>query len=147
MDEYGICLERAEHNCFRKNYMDGGTATISNRIQGCRDLAEVGDYVHQHSVRYGDLTGRNILLASSRNILLCDFAGSPIDGDVALVVAEPRFRHPDRSEYLQPTLRSEFHSLGSTFLEIVIMVFEDYEVEKLLSEGRSPVGVPRYLGM
>jgi hypothetical protein len=101
---------RAEHNCFRKYYTDGGTITISKRIQGCRHLAEVGGYVHQHSVRYGDMTGRNILLASSCDILLCDFAGSPIDGDAALVVTKPRYRHPDRSEYLQPTLRSELHA-------------------------------------
>ncbi|KAL2022506.1 hypothetical protein VTK56DRAFT_5113 [Thermocarpiscus australiensis] len=143
MDEYGIYLVQAEHGCIREYYMKGGTATLSERIKWCRELAEVLEYVHQHNVRHADLSGRNLLLDSTRNILLCDFSGSFIDGTTALVIAEAGYRHPDRSEYLQPTLRSEIHSLGSTIYEIVTSTqphqgLEDYEVDKLLEEGKYP---------
>lgn len=83
MDEYGIYMEGAEHFCIREYYKKGGTATLSERIKWCRQAAEVLGFVHQHNVRHADMSGRNLLLDSARNILLCDFSGSYIDGDKA----------------------------------------------------------------
>jgi hypothetical protein len=58
-------------------------------------------------------------------------------------VAKDGFRHPDRDEYLFPTLRSELHSPGSTIHELIIGAkpFKDLEGEdaqKLLEEGNYP---------
>ncbi|KAL2126942.1 hypothetical protein VTI74DRAFT_11586 [Chaetomium olivicolor] len=97
-----------------------------------------------HGVRHADLTGRDLLLDAARNILLCDFAASYIDGEEALVIAEAGYPHPDRSEYLLPTMRSEIHSLGSTFYEIVTGKqphhgLEDREIELLLRRGCIPI--------
>lgn len=119
MDEYGIYLARAKHGCIYESYMNGGTATLPERIKWCRDVAEVVESVHQNGVRHADLTGQNLLLDTARNILLCDFAGSFIDGGKVLVVAEAGYRHPDRGEYLLPTMRFEIHSLRSSFYEII----------------------------
>jgi len=60
-----------------------------------------------------------------------------------MVVAQPGYRHSDEKEYLKPTMRSEIHSLGSTIYEIVTgtMVhqgLEDYEIDRLVKEGKYP---------
>ena len=41
MDEFGIYLERAEPGCLRLYYREGGKATPEERIQWCRDVAQV----------------------------------------------------------------------------------------------------------
>ncbi|KAL2017170.1 hypothetical protein VTK56DRAFT_2539 [Thermocarpiscus australiensis] len=143
MDEYGIYLQRAAHGCIREYYKGVGTATLSEKIKWCYDTAQVLEYVHQNNIRHADMSGRNLLLDSAHNILLCDFSGSSIDGNRAIIVAEAGYRHPDRGEYLQPTLRSEIHSLGSTIYERVTGMqphqgLEDYEVEKLIEQRKYP---------
>ncbi|KAH8167629.1 hypothetical protein CIB48_g654 [Xylaria polymorpha] len=119
MDEWGIYLERAEPGCLRLYYKEGGEATPEERIKWCQDLARVLHYVHQNNIRHADLSGRNLLLDSARNILLCDFSGCSIDDDKAPIIAEIGFRHPEKREYRLPTIRAEIHSLGSTIYEIV----------------------------
>jgi serine/threonine protein kinase len=132
--------------CLRVYYKDGGSATPEERIKWCRDVAQVLDYVHQHSICHADLSGKNLLLDSARNILLCDFGGSSVDNDKATIVAEVGFRHHDENEYHQPTMRSEIHTLGSTIYEIVTgrkpfyekTQDQDREVETLMQQGRYP---------
>lgn len=119
MDEWGIYLERAEPGCLRLYYKEGGEATPEERIKWCQDLARVLHYVHQNNIRHADLSGRNLLLDSARNILLCDFSGCSIDDDKATSIGEIGFRHPETREYSLPTIRAEIHSLGSTIYEIV----------------------------
>ncbi|KAJ8131342.1 hypothetical protein O1611_g2281 [Lasiodiplodia mahajangana] len=119
MDEWGIYLERAEPGCLREYYEEGGEATLEERIKWCQDLARVLHYVHQHNIRHADLAGKNLLIDSARNILLCDFGGSSIDDNKSPVVAEVGFRHPEKEEYRLPTIRAEIHTLGSTIYEIV----------------------------
>lgn len=143
MDQYGIYLERASHGCLREYFMKGGEATLLERIVWCRDVAEVVSYVNKRNVRHADLSGRNLLVDSRRNILLSDFAGSSIDGEKATILAESGFRHPDESEYVQPTIRAEIHALGSTIYEIVMGAkpyqgLEDHVIDKLVAERRYP---------
>lgn len=143
MDEYGIYLKKATPGCLRLYYKEGGTATLEEKIKWCQDLAEVLEYIHQNNVRHGDLSGRNLLIDSARNILLCDFGGSFIDDEKATVVAESGYRHPDEQEYRLPTIRAEVHALGSTIYEIVTGLqphqgLEDWEVDKLLEQGKYP---------
>jgi serine/threonine protein kinase len=107
------------------------------------DTANVLHHVHQNNIRHVDLSGRNLLLDSERTIRLCDFAGSFIDGDAATIWAESGFRHPDESEYKEPTIKAELHTLGSTIYEIVTCSkpyrgLEDWEMDRLLEERKYP---------
>ncbi|KAL2136891.1 hypothetical protein VTI74DRAFT_617 [Chaetomium olivicolor] len=56
----------------------------SEQIRWCLDIANALAYVHQHSVRHADLTGRNLLLDADRNILRCNISGSSVEGDDAM---------------------------------------------------------------
>ncbi|KAI0869377.1 kinase-like protein [Hypoxylon argillaceum] len=143
MDQYGIYLERAAHGSVREYFIGGGKAELWERLLWCRDVAGVLDFVHRKGIRHSDLSGRNLLIDSGRNILLCDFAGSCIDEEKATVLAESGFRHPDERENVQPTIRAEIHTLGSTIYEIVTGMqpyqgLEDHEIDKHLAEGQYP---------
>ncbi|PSN69596.1 kinase-like protein [Corynespora cassiicola Philippines] len=117
--DYGIYFEKEELGDLRTYYEGGGEATLSEKVKWCYDLCQVVQYVHEHNIRHADLNGRNFLISSSRNIVLCDFAGSSIDGKPAVTLGEPGYRHPDRELARGPTMRSEIHSLGSSIYEIV----------------------------
>jgi serine/threonine protein kinase len=119
IDDEAIHLERAEHDCIRQYYRNGGTATLKERIRWSLDLATVIQHLHHNNVRQGDIGGRNILLDAKRNIRLCDFAGSSIDNVRAIVVAQDGFRHPDDEEAGKPTIRGEIHALGSSIFELI----------------------------
>ncbi|KAI6090323.1 kinase-like protein [Hypoxylon rubiginosum] len=142
-DEHGIYLDRAKYGCLRLYYMEGGTASLTEKTKWCHDVAEALEYVHQKNVRHADLSGRNLLIDSARNILLCDFAGSSIDDKPAIVRAEPGYRHPDEAEWKQPTIRSEIHSLGSVIFEIMTGKkphdgLEEHEIVQLIEQGKYP---------
>jgi len=119
IEDYGIHLERAKYGCLRQYFKDGGTATPEERIKWSRDIASALHYVHEKGVRHADLGGRNILLDSSRNVRLCDFAGSAIDDEKATVWADEGYRHPDDQEMEGSTIRAELHALGSTIYELI----------------------------
>ncbi|KAF1961498.1 serine/threonine protein kinase [Byssothecium circinans] len=144
MDDYGIHLERAEHGCIRQYFLDGGTATLRERIQWSLDIANALQHVHEHNIRHADLSGRNILLDSTRNVRLCDFAGSAIDDDKATVWVESGFRHPDDDEVKDSTIRAELHALGSTIYELCTFSqpygreVEEWIVAQWIREGKYP---------
>ncbi|KND86622.1 Mitogen-activated protein kinase kinase kinase MLT [Tolypocladium ophioglossoides CBS 100239] len=141
MDQYGIWLERAQYGCLRQYYMEGGEATLQERLQWCEDVASVLDYGHGKNVRHADLSGRNLLVNADKKILLCDFSGSSIDDQAATIMAEDGYRHPDRDEYTAPTIRCEIHTLGSTIYEIITGKephhgLEKEAIGKLLEQGQ-----------
>ena len=119
MDEYGIWLKRASHGCLRQYYMEGGEATLHERIRWCENVSRVLSYVHGKNVRHADLSGRNLLVDAEKRIMLCDFGGSYIDDEKATIMAEVGYRHPDEKECAVPTIRCEIHALGSTMYEII----------------------------
>lgn len=124
-----IVLKRAEHGTIRQYFLDRGTATVDERIKWCQDIAKAVQYVHSHGIRHGDIGGRNILLDSSRTVLLCDFAGSGIDGKPPRVRAEEGFKHPVLEENWNGTMQSELHALGSTIYEIITSKRPHYELQ------------------
>ncbi len=145
IEDYGIHLEWAEHGSIREYFRNNGVATLEERIQWCRDVADALQFVHEKNIKHADLGGRNVLLDSSRTIRLCDFAGSAIDGNKATVWAESGFRHPDDDEMEFPTIAAELHALGSTILEIMTSLKpwekeEEHEwmVAKRIREGNYP---------
>src|SRR2546429_6267414 len=75
-------------------------------------------YIHEHNIRYADLSERNVLLDSSTNVRLCDFAGSAIDDDRSTIWAESGFWHPDNEVIKYSTIRAQLHALGSTIYEL-----------------------------
>src|SRR6201999_331902 len=95
--------------------------------------------VHERGIRHADMSGRNLLVTANKNILLCDFAGSAIDDQKAIIVAEDGYRHPNKEEYSTPTIKAEIHTLGSTLHEIVTGKEPHQGVEKetigILLEG------------
>ncbi|KND91457.1 Tyrosine-protein kinase transforming protein erbB, partial [Tolypocladium ophioglossoides CBS 100239] len=130
MDQHGIWLERALHGCLRQFNMEGGEATLLERLQWCEDVARVLDFVHGKNVRHADLSGRNLLVDAEKRILLCDFSGSSIDDEAATIMAENGYRHPD-----------EIHTLGSTLYEIITGEephngIEKEAIGKLLEQGK-----------
>ncbi len=85
MDEYGIYLERASHGNLREYYTAGGETTLHEKLIWCHNVALAVEYVHQKNIHHADLSGQNLLLDSAKNILLCDFSGSSIDGEKATI--------------------------------------------------------------
>ncbi len=143
MNDHGIYMEKAAHYCLRLYYRQGNTATLGERVTWCRDVADVVDFIHQKDVRHGDLSGRNVLVTAAKKILLCDFSGSYINGEKATIWAEAGFRHPDKDEYLLPTIRCELHCLGSLLYEIVTYNkpfhhLDDDEVAARIETGEYP---------
>ena len=116
VNQYGIYLERASHGSIREYYRNGGDATLPEKVVW---VTQVLHYLHQKNIHHADLPGRNILLGSERQILLCNFTDSAIDDERATIVEEHGFRQPDKQHYECPTIQAELHSLGSTIHEIV----------------------------
>jgi hypothetical protein len=86
-------------------------------------------YLHDNDIRHGDLGGRTILLDSSRTVLLCDSAGSGIDGKPPKVYAQDGFKHPVMEENEQRTMKAGLHALGSTIYEIITSEMPHYKLE------------------
>ncbi len=116
-DELTLRLERAEPGCIRAYFKEGGTATLQERITWSRDLADTLQHLHDKDVYQIDIAGRNILLDKNRNIFVCDFSGSRIDGYEPTIIAQEGFGHPDWNE--RHTLRNEIHALGSSIMELM----------------------------
>ncbi len=143
MDDYGVYLECVSHGSLHKYYRIGSKATLHEKVAWCCDITIVVEYVHQKNVRHADLSGRNLLLNSARMILLCDFSGSYINGEKATIWAEVGFRHPDKSEFYQPSICAELHALGSVLYEIVTSTkpyegLEEHVVIECVERGEYP---------
>ncbi len=98
-------------------------------------------YLHSKNVIHRDLSPRNILVTAERNIVLCDFAGSSLDGKwLAECRGEIRFTRPsDR----KTTTQDDIFALGCVFYEILTgrppyTDKEDCEVGSLYEEGIFP---------
>ena len=149
-DDYGIYMERAQHGCLRVYYMEGGAATPAERLRWCEDVARVLHHVHARGVLHRDLSGRNLLLDAARNLLLCDFSGSSMDGTKSPMPTahETGFAPPASDECPATPLRAELHALGSTIFEIVTglkpFVEEhrqwdsDSVIDRLMLDGKYP---------
>ncbi|EEP76852.1 predicted protein [Uncinocarpus reesii 1704] len=142
-DDRGIYLERAEPGCLDLYFQQGGDGTVAERIQWSLDIANALQYVHDLDIRHGDLACKNVLLDSSRRALLCDFAGSGIDGQQPLVRPSEYFMHPDPNESEPCTIKAELHALGSLIHEIMTSKRPyhdeiDYKVAELFRNGTYP---------
>jgi serine/threonine protein kinase len=80
-------------------------------------IAEALSHVHANNVIHGDLNSRNIRIQTSEDIVLCDFAGSSLDGHTQTGVrGEVRFC---RSTYHSTaTVQDDIFALGSVLYEL-----------------------------
>jgi serine/threonine protein kinase len=146
MDEYGIWLERAVNGSLTEYYAAvKEKPDMHQRLQWCEDVAHVLTYVHEKNVRHADISGTNLLIDADMRILLCDFAGSYIDGERATIAAPAGYCHPDAAEWKTPTIRGELHTFGSTIYEIITgngpyrnLGLESEEIERLIEKRQYP---------
>lgn len=93
--------------------------------------------LHSSSILHADLSCSNFFLDQNLDIKGGDFAGSPIDGEKALVCYETRSSHPG---LVGVTCESEIFALGSCLYE-VMAGFKSYpeltdsEIEQAYSRG------------
>lgn len=141
-----IRLER-HPECVRKRLCDlrqlGGEPIFQSALKWSLQTAEGQAYLHSRGVLQADISGGNLLLNKNNDIVLCDFAGSSIDGCHSTVSHGTRFERPYRNWDLPPTIADELFALGSMIYEIwtTTQPYEDEEetvVTQNFREGRFP---------
>ena len=144
--ETDITLERYTE-CIRKRLRDlrylGGEPTLQTALKWSLQTAEGQAYIHSKGVLQADISGGNLLLDKNNDLVLCDFAGSSIEGSKATVAHGTRFERPYKEWDMPPTVAEELFALGSMIYEIwtTRQPYEDEEesvVEQNFKEGRFP---------
>ncbi|KAK1762341.1 tkl protein kinase [Phialemonium atrogriseum] len=108
-------------------------------------------YIHSKGIVHGDLNASNILVTDSDDVVLCDFAGSSLNGEKPVALCfEPRHLRP-RGEGEDETrnIKDDLFALGSVLYELYsdkkpYAEKEDHEVGKLYRQGTFPdvSGIP-----
>jgi serine/threonine protein kinase len=116
--------------------------THIHREKWALQIAEVLFHVHAKNIIHRDLNSRNIRIQVSEDIVLCDFAGSSLDGLTATGVrGEVRFcRLPYHS---MATVQDDLFALGSVLYElstgsVPYATLEDKEVIRRYSDKIFP---------
>ncbi|PGH28066.1 serine/threonine protein kinase [Polytolypa hystricis UAMH7299] len=92
---------------------------LRERLRLLHEAAEGLQYLHSRIVLQVDIGAHNLLLDSDNNIKFCDFAGSSIDGEPALVRPSAHFKFPFADSKMNiPTIVTELFALGSLIYEI-----------------------------
>ncbi|WEW60304.1 hypothetical protein PRK78_005789 [Emydomyces testavorans] len=87
-------------------------------------------YIHSLGVTHCDLGVHNFLIHNDGRLVLCDFAGSGMEGIKGTVAAGTRYTHPDAYDiYYETGPRDDIFALGSTLYELYF--------EKRLFEGQT----------
>ncbi|KAL2755765.1 hypothetical protein ACRALDRAFT_2034779 [Sodiomyces alcalophilus JCM 7366] len=116
-----------------------------------RQVASALAHVHSRGVVHCDLGLHNILLTDSGDVVLCDFAGSILDGSRPFVAHGDRYADPlRRSKELAQ--RDDVFALGTVMYEIACgkLLFEgleDWEIHERLAKREFPdlSGIPTLL--
>jgi len=116
--------------------------THIHREKWAIQIAEALFHVHANNVIHRDLNSRNIRIQTSEDTVLCDFAGSSLDGHIATGVrGEVRFcRLPYHS---MATVQDDLFALGSVLYElstgsVPYATLEDEEVIRRYSDKIFP---------
>ncbi|KAK2743942.1 hypothetical protein FQN55_006991 [Onygenales sp. PD_40] len=75
-------------------------------------------YIHSHDIVHADLGLHNVLLSDDGSIVLCDFAGSSIDGCNSQVAPGIRYANP-LFTWGYPNKKDDIFSLGTVLYELV----------------------------
>ena len=92
------------------------TAELALRwsLQAAQGLA----YIHSKGVLQTDISCSNMLLDKSNNLVLCDFAGSSLDGGKPTVASGTRYQRPYDGIKSGCSIEDEIFALGSAIYEI-----------------------------
>ncbi|KIV89099.1 hypothetical protein PV10_08703 [Exophiala mesophila] len=93
-------------------------------------------YIHSKGVVHGDLGLHNFLLHDDGRLVLCDFAGSGLDGSPPNVSAGVR--------YLNPLFDTDYPSESDDIFALGTVLYELHRGERLFNE-RSDQEISRYL--
>ncbi|KAK2789237.1 hypothetical protein FQN52_006329 [Onygenales sp. PD_12] len=99
-------------------------------------------YIHSHDIVHADLGLHNFLLSDDGSIVLCDFAGSSIDGCNSKVAPGIRYANP-LFTWGYPNKKDDIFSLGTVLYEFVrgerlFRGLSDEEVVRRFKEKRFP---------
>ncbi|KAI9835262.1 MAG: hypothetical protein M1819_002406 [Sarea resinae] len=114
-NEKGIMLERLECQLRKRNQDCNGAVSTHLILQWAIQVAEGLQYMHENAVLQIDIGCHNLLVDPHDDVKFCDFAGSSIDGQEAMVAYDARTRYPHDDEV---SIRSEIFALGSVLYEI-----------------------------
>jgi serine/threonine protein kinase len=95
------------------------------------------DYIHSRGVVHGDIGLHNFLLHDDGRLILCDFAGSGMEGLPATIGAGVRYANPHYSENPHSTAEDDIFALGTVLYEL--------DCGKRLFEGQSSRDIYRHL--
>lgn len=109
----GLVFERCRQTL--RSRIRKGVTEEAQVMRWARQAAKGLAWVHDCKVIQGDVGCHNMLLDSSENIKLADFAGSSIDDSEVSINYEVRSRLPDLS---RPTKKSDIFALGSAMYEM-----------------------------
>jgi serine/threonine protein kinase len=128
-------------NYLQLNHLSIG---VGKRTRWAINCAESISFVHTHGILHCDISARNFLVADDESLKLCDFAGSTIGNEQALVSEETRYRKYHDTEITTHTIQTELFATGSLIYEIMTgrrpydEVMEDESVERLYRQENYP---------
>ena len=95
------------------------------------------DFIHSRGVIHGDIGLHNMLIHNDGGTVLCNFAGSGMEGLLPTIGAGVRYSDPQRSDNLYSTKDEDIFALGTVLYELGSM--------KRLFEGQSSQYIYRHL--
>ncbi|KAF2241850.1 kinase-like protein [Trematosphaeria pertusa] len=129
------------------------TIGITERSRWPNDATSAVDYIHSLHVIHGDIGAHNFLIHNDGRLVLCDFAGSGMEGLKNTVTAGSRYSHPDSYGIDHETgPEDDVFALGTVLYEVYFdkRLFNDQtsgEIRRKLRDRQYPdlSAVPRPL--
>ena len=96
----------------------GGVPNTGLLLRWARQVAEAFAYIHSKGVLQSDISWGDCLLDEEDNLVLCDFAGSSIDGSESAICSGPRYRPGPWDRDRWSDLRLEVFAIGTLLYNI-----------------------------
>lgn len=104
-----------------RRYLSNPTKPIqfSTKLLWVKGATRSISFIHSMGVLQADISARNFLVADDLSLVLCDFSGSAIGDQDALVGQEMRYRKVDGVEPFRISVATEIFAIGSLIYEIM----------------------------
>lgn len=140
LDDLSIVLEHAPNGSIRSYLGRHPCVALSTKLRWADQAASAIAFLHSKDIFHCDISCNNIFLDKDLNALVCDFAGSSIDGKEWSSWYETSHCPPDLRD---PSKKTEIFALGSTLFEMLLQRrpfegVEEHEIEDALRVGRFP---------
>ncbi|KAK5987099.1 hypothetical protein PT974_11217 [Cladobotryum mycophilum] len=90
-----------------------------SKMWPCQAISAVAS-LHSRSVVHGDIGLHNFLACNDGRIILCDFAGSGMEGILPTVAAGVRYSKPENDQNDYPTEEDDVFALGTVLYELTV---------------------------